>query len=71
MSGAVNYIYTLSIQSRPKHEKKVRSLINKHYAYSDKRLGDVKDDMIDDNLQALIGDKDYAPCVLFAINTIV
>jgi len=59
------------VKAKPKQEKKVRSLINKHYAYLDKSMSSIADENIDEGLQALIGDKDYSPVVLFAVNTIV
>ncbi|KAJ2986613.1 hypothetical protein HDV02_006646, partial [Globomyces sp. JEL0801] len=56
--------------AKPKQEKKVRTIINKHYAYIDKG-NNISEETIDETLQMLIGDKDYSPVVLFALNTII
>ncbi|KAJ3254407.1 hypothetical protein HK103_007201 [Boothiomyces macroporosus] len=56
--------------SKPKQERKVRDLLNKHYAYIDKS-GGATEEVIDEALQTLIGDKDYSPVVLFALNPII
>jgi hypothetical protein len=58
-------------QARPKHELKVRNLINKHFAYLEKGKGAVNDaSELDENMQAFMGDRDYSPAVLFAVNPI-
>jgi V-type H+-transporting ATPase subunit C len=57
------------VKSKPKQERKVRDMLNKHFAYIDKKAG--KDDQIDENLQMLLGEKDYSPVVLFSISTII
>ncbi|KAI8900642.1 ATPase, V1 complex, subunit C [Globomyces pollinis-pini] len=58
------------VKAKPKQEKKVRTIINKHYAYIDKG-NNISEETIDETLQMLIGDKDYSPVVLFALNTII
>ncbi|KAJ3136534.1 hypothetical protein HK100_001677 [Physocladia obscura] len=61
------------VKLKPKQdEKKLRDAINLHYA----KLGGaannvavgVADDALEENLQLLLGDKDYCPAVLFGIN---
>ncbi|KAI9098076.1 ATPase, V1 complex, subunit C [Phlyctochytrium arcticum] len=62
------------LKAKPKQERKVRDALNRHFA----KLGGAgisnsasEEQAIEENLAALIGDKDYSPCVLFQINTIV
>lgn len=50
---------------------KVRDALNKHYAYIDQAGASGADIHIEESLQGLLGDKDYSPVVLFAINTII
>ncbi|KAI8911740.1 hypothetical protein EDD86DRAFT_188870 [Gorgonomyces haynaldii] len=57
------------VRAKPKQERKTRDTLNKHYAYIDKGSG-AADAEIDEAMQNLIGEKDYAPVVLFGINTI-
>ncbi|KAJ3290785.1 Vacuolar ATP synthase subunit C [Rhizoclosmatium sp. JEL0117] len=60
------------IKLKPKqNEKKLRDAINLHYA----KLGGAAnnssgaaDDQLEENLQLLLGDKDYCPAVLFGVN---
>ncbi|KAL2918711.1 Vacuolar ATP synthase subunit C [Polyrhizophydium stewartii] len=60
------------VVAKPKHEKRVRDAFNKHYAYLDgsRKGGEAADEAIDENLQLLLGEKDYCPVVLFPINLI-
>lgn len=60
---------TILVKARPKFERKVRELINKHYSYIEKGASS-NDEHIDEGFQALIGDKDYSPVVLYAVNTV-
>ncbi len=62
---------TILVKARPKNERKVREQLNKHYAYIEKGSGSIADEHVDENIQALMGDKDYSPVVLFALNTIL
>ncbi|KAJ3110813.1 Vacuolar ATP synthase subunit C [Phlyctochytrium bullatum] len=57
------------IKAKPRQEKKTRDVINAHYA----KLGGVAnskdgDEPIEENLQMLLGEKDYCPAVLLNIN---
>ena len=58
------------VKASPKQERKTRDTLNKHYAYIDKKGAAGADAEIDDSLQMFLGEKDYCPVVLFAINTI-
>ncbi|KAI8927064.1 ATPase, V1 complex, subunit C [Entophlyctis helioformis] len=62
----------MTIIAKPKHEKRVRDTFNKHFAYIDgsQNSTDAADEGIDETLQVLLGEKDYCPVVIFAINTI-
>ncbi|KAJ3234711.1 Vacuolar ATP synthase subunit C [Chytriomyces hyalinus] len=63
---------TMMIKLKPKqNEKKLRDAINLHYS----KLGgaanassSAADEALEENIQMLLGDKDYCPAVLFAIN---
>ncbi|KAI8912114.1 ATPase, V1 complex, subunit C [Powellomyces hirtus] len=64
------------IKAKPKQERKVRDVLNRHYA----RLAGVaggsssvsaEDAQMEENLAMLIGDKDYSPVVMFYINPIL
>ncbi|KAJ3054411.1 hypothetical protein HK097_001882 [Rhizophlyctis rosea] len=60
------------VKTKPRQERKVRDSLNQHYA----RLGGIAnqkggDEHLEEHLQALIGDKDYSPVVLFPVNPIV
>ncbi|KAJ3070092.1 hypothetical protein HDU98_006854 [Podochytrium sp. JEL0797] len=58
------------IKLKPKqNEKKLRDAINSHFA----KLGGIAnssaaDEQLEENIQALLGDKDYCPAVLFGVN---
>ena len=66
------------IEAKPKQETRVRQLLNKHYSYLDSKGGSAgpsntdsqQDETIDENIQLLMGDKDYCPAVLFPLNLI-
>eukprot|EP00842_Homolaphlyctis_polyrhiza_P005955 jgi/Hompol1/6360/HPOL_004962-RA len=62
----------ITVVAKPKQEKKVRELFNKHFAYLDgsQASSSATDEAIDDNLQHFLGEKDYCPAVLFPINVI-
>ncbi|KAI8850606.1 hypothetical protein BC829DRAFT_389196 [Chytridium lagenaria] len=55
------------IKTKPRQDQKVRDAINAHYA----RLGGAgnakEDEHLEENLQLLLGEKDYCPAVLFSI----
>ncbi|KAJ3300159.1 hypothetical protein HK104_003769 [Borealophlyctis nickersoniae] len=60
------------VKAKAKYERKVRDILNVHFA----RLGGLAnaqggDEHLEENLQMLVGDKDYSPVVLFPINPIV
>ncbi|KAJ3043755.1 hypothetical protein HDV00_004161 [Rhizophlyctis rosea] len=60
------------IKSTTRQERKVRDALNAHYA----KLGGIAnqkggDEHLEENLQLLLGDKDYSPVVLFPINPII
>lgn len=60
---------TMMIKIKPKQHKKVRDLLNSHFLHLDKRGGGAQD-VLDDGLAALVGDRDYAPFVLFPVEVI-
>jgi hypothetical protein len=51
----------------PKQDKKVADILRKHFAHLDRSRGVEDDDVMDDNMALLMGDKDYAPYVQFSI----
>ncbi|KAI9193600.1 ATPase, V1 complex, subunit C [Polychytrium aggregatum] len=61
------------VKAKPKQDRKVRDLINQLYS----NLGGAAnskgsiDEHVEENLQLLLGDKDYSPVVLFPVNAIV
>ncbi|KAJ3019931.1 hypothetical protein HKX48_001575 [Thoreauomyces humboldtii] len=62
------------VKAKPKQERKVRDLLNRHYAKLAGVAGgtaSAEDAQMEENLQALIGDKDYSPVVMFYINPIL
>ena len=59
------------MKAKPKQERKVRDLLNKHYAYLENKGASLADEVVDESMLAMMGDKDYSPVVLFAINTVV
>ncbi|KAI9336087.1 ATPase, V1 complex, subunit C [Obelidium mucronatum] len=60
------------VKLKPKqNEKKLRDAINLHFAKlggAGNSAGAAADDQLEENLQLLLGDKDYCPAVLFAVN---
>ncbi|RKO89032.1 ATPase, V1 complex, subunit C [Blyttiomyces helicus] len=60
------------IKPKPKQDRKVRDLLNAHYARLAGAAGSkAGDEALEENLQTLLGDKDYSPVVLFSINTVL
>ncbi|KAJ3167160.1 hypothetical protein HDU88_002497 [Geranomyces variabilis] len=64
------------IKAKPKQERKVRDQLNRHFARlagvaGSSASGGTEDAQLEENLAALIGDKDYMPCVAFYINPIL
>ncbi|KAI8813762.1 hypothetical protein BJ742DRAFT_746656 [Cladochytrium replicatum] len=66
------------IKPKPKVEQKARDALNAHYAKlagsadrKDKKGGSLQEEQLDENLQLLLGDKDYTPFVFYNLNTIV
>ncbi|KAJ3202814.1 hypothetical protein HDU67_000260 [Dinochytrium kinnereticum] len=60
------------IKAKPRQEKKVRDVINAQYANLAGGGGggaSKEDEHLEENLQLLLGEKDYCPAVLFAIPT--
>ncbi|KAJ3196728.1 hypothetical protein HK101_007960 [Irineochytrium annulatum] len=60
------------IRAKPKHEQRVRDIINQLYAKLGGAANNPKggdDEHLEENLQQLLGDKDYCPVVLFPLNT--
>lgn len=58
---------TILVRAKPKQEILAREYINKHFQYLEKQGGD---EVVDEALMGLMGEKDYSPVVLFALNTI-
>ncbi|KAJ3108214.1 hypothetical protein HDU97_001748 [Phlyctochytrium planicorne] len=57
------------VKAKPRQEKKVRDVINAHYAKLGGGHSDGHDEHLEENIQMLLGEKDYCPAVLFAIPT--
>lgn len=61
------------VKTKPRQsEKKVRDIINAHYARlggaaNGPKGGSNHDEVLEENLQTLLGDKDYCPAVMFSI----